>query len=245
MNALAYSLLAVLIVSSASLIGISTLFFTRQLIKRISSVLIALAAGSLLGAAFFDLFPEALKLTDPIQASSYVLAGIVVFFIIEKMLFWYHCHNGDCEGHTLTYMNLLGDGLHNMIDGVIIATSFIVDFSLGVVSTLAILLHELPQEIGDFFILIYGGLSTKKALFYNFLSALTSFLGVLIAFFLYSKTNAFISFLIPFAAGGFIYIAAADLIPEIHREMDLRKAFFQLVLFLVGIFMIKKITMMF
>lgn len=243
MSALGFSLLAVFIVSAASLIGVSTLFFSRKTLGKITSVLIALAAGSLLGASFFDLLPEALELSAPAQVLSYVLVGIVAFFIIEKLLFWYHCHNGVCEGHTFTTMNLLGDGLHNLIDGMIITTSFFVDTSLGLISSVAILLHELPQEIGDFFILLYGGFSRSKALFYNLLSALTAFLGVFLAFFFYTKTEAFTSFLIPFAAGGFIYIATADLIPELHKEPKFRKTFIQLILFLTGILLIRQLTL--
>lgn len=242
MTPLSNSLLAVLIVSSASLIGILTLFLTKKFLGKLSSILIALAAGSLLGAAFFDLLPESIKLVDPVTTFSRVLAGILVFFLIEKLLFWYHCHNGDCEGHTVAYMNLIGDGMHNLIDGMIIATSFILDFSLGLITTFAIMLHELPQEIGDFFVLVYSGLSRKGALFYNFLSAITSFIGVFLVFTL-AKTTNITTFLTPFAAGGFIYIATADLIPELHKEMNFKKTVLQLVLLLAGILMIKKLTL--
>lgn len=245
MTPLSNALLAVLIVSSASLIGILTLFLTKKFITKVSSILIALATGSLLGAAFYDLLPESIELTDPITTFSYVLAGILVFFLIEKLLFWYHCHlNGNCEGHTVAYMNLIGDGMHNMIDGMIIATSFILNTPLGIITTLAITLHELPQEIGDFFVLVYSGLSKNRALFYNFLSALTSFVGVFLVFLL-AKTTNITAILTPFAAGGFIYIATADLIPELHKEMNFKKTMLQLALLLAGILMIKKITGLF
>lgn len=244
MTPLSNALLAVLIVSSASLIGVSTLFFNKKFLSKVSSILIALATGTLLGAAFFDLLPESIELIDPITTFSYVLAGILVFFLIEKLLFWYHCHNGDCEGHTVAYMNLIGDGMHNMIDGMIIATSFIISAPLGLITTFAITLHELPQEIGDFFVLVYSGLSRNRALFYNFLSAITSFIGVFLVFIL-AKTTNITTFLTPFAAGGFIYIATADLIPELHKEMNFKKTILQLTLLLAGILMIRKITGMF
>ena len=148
---------------------------------------------------------------------------MLLFFVLEKFLYWYHCHKGKCDVHTFQYLNLFGDGIHNFLDGVIIAATFMTDTGLGVVTTAAVIFHEVPQELGDFGVLIYGGFSPKKALFYNFLSALTAFLGALVAFY-FGLSDGHTSFLVALAAGGFIYIAAADLLPELQRQKKDQKA---------------------
>ena len=155
---------------------------------------------------------------------------------MERVLHWNHCHNhGDCEVHTFSYMSLIGDGIHNFIDGLIIAASFIVSIPLGFLTSLAVIAHEIPQEISDFSILIYGGFSKKKALFFNFLSALTAVLGVLVGFVLSSSVENFVMYLLPIAAGGFIYIGASDLVPELHKEKDLKKSILSFGFFILGI----------
>ncbi len=232
---LAIILLTVFIVSLISLIGIFSLLLKENMMERILFILVSFAAGSLLGAAFLDLLPEAIGEDLNLEIFNYVLLGIILFFIMEKFLYWYHCHKGKCNVHTFTYLNLIGDGIHNFIDGIIIATSFLVSIPLGTVTSLAIILHEIPQEMGDFGILVYGGLSKRRALFYNFISALTAFLGALIAYFFLSRTDNFAPFIIAFAAGGFIYIACSDLIPELHKERDVKKSSLQFILLLTGI----------
>ena len=240
---LAIILLTVFLVSIISLIGIFSLLLKEEVTDKSLFILVSFAAGSLLGAAFLDLIPEAVEETPDIFI--YVLSGILIFFLMEKFLYWYHCHKGKCDVHTFTYLNLIGDGIHNCIDGIIIATSFLINVQLGMVTSLAIILHEIPQEIGDFGILVYGGLSKRKALFYNFVTSLTAFLGALIAyFFLSGKTENFASFVIAFAAGGFIYIACSDIIPELHKERDIKRSFLQFILLLMGmgiIFAVKSI----
>nr|MCK4930304.1 ZIP family metal transporter [Nanoarchaeota archaeon] len=156
-------------------------------------------------------------------------------FVLEKFLFWRHCHKEHCEVHTFTYLNLIGDGLHNFIDGAIIAASFLVDFSLGISTTLAVIFHEIPQEIGDFCILIYGGWERKKALIFNFISALMAVIGALAVYFFSNQISDLIPILLSFAAGGFIYIAASDLIPELHKEPNLKKSLVSFSFFLLGI----------
>lgn len=227
-----YILASVIIVSFISLIGI---FFTQKALAKYGFWAVSLAAGVLFSTAFFDLLPEALELNPDIgTVFTYVLVGIIVFFAAEKFLYWYHCHNGKCPTHMFTYMNLLGDAIHNFIDGIIIAATFIVDARLGVITALAVMLHEIPQEMSDFALLVHGGFSRRKAIGYNFLTALTAILGAVITYFVSSAVNM-TSFLIPFAAGGFIYIAGSDLIPELHKELGVKKSIAQFALFMIGI----------
>jgi len=236
MTALLYSLIAVTIASLISLIGIATLFFAKRYIEDVSHYLIAVSTGALLGAAFLDLLPESFELAGVETTLLFVLGGILFFFIVEKILFWHHCHDGHCDSHeVLPYMVLYGDILHTFIDGVIIAAAFIVDSTLGAVTTLAIVLHEAPHEMADFFVLIHGGFSRTKALAYNFFVALTHYLGVAAVFILYNQAQASIKYLLPIAAGAFIYIAMADLMPELHKKFNIRNAVIQLALILFGI----------
>ncbi len=228
-------LVSVLVVSAISLIGILTLLLNEKRMQNILPLLISFAAGSLLAAAFLDILPEALELNGTVEIFTYVLIGIIVFFILESFLYWYHCHDGKCDVHTFTYLNIIGDGIHNFIDGMIIATSYLISIPLGAITSLAVVFHEVPQEIGDFSILVYGGFSKARALLYNFLTALTSFAGALAVYFFSAKVQNLTAFLLPFAAGGFIYIAGADLLPELHKEAEHRRTFFQLMFFLIGI----------
>jgi len=227
---------AVVLNSLISLIGAFTLVFKRKLLDRILFVLVSFAAGALLGAAFLDLLPEAAELSD--SSLGYALVGFVVFLVLEKFVYWYHCHKGSCDVHSFTYLNLVGDALHNLLDGAVIAASFLVSIPLGLVTTLAIVLHEIPQEIGDFAVLVFGGVNPKKALLFNFLTALTSILGAVVAYFLSSEVTNFSAFLVPFAAGSFIYIAATDLIPELNKEQNVKKSAIQFLFLLIGLLLI-------
>jgi len=210
-------LLATFIVSLISLIGIFFIGIKQDTLTKVIKYLVSFAVGGLLGGAFFHLLPESMETGNP-SLFVYVLSGIMIFFLIEKVLHWRHCHKGHCDAHTFTYMNIIGDGIHNFIDGMIIAASFVTDMRLGVVTTLAVAAHEIPQEIGDFGILVYGGFSKSKALLFNLLSALTAMAGAVIAYFSFNQIVWFKGFLIPFSAGGFLYIALVDLIPELHKE---------------------------
>lgn len=225
-------LASVFFVSLLSFSGVVFLYFKQKVLNKILMVLVAFASGALLGSAFLDLLPESLALGE--TAFLYVLSGIVTFFVLEKFLYWRHCHIGKCEVHEFVQLNLIGDGVHNFIDGMIIATSFLSNMILGFTTTLAIAFHEIPQEIGDFGILVYGGLKRQKALFYNFVSALTAVAGALFAYFISTNIEN-ISFLVPFAAGGFIYIASTDLIPELHKRNVLSDSLIQFVMFFGGI----------
>lgn len=225
---------ATIIVSTISLIGVAALSLKKELLDRILLLLIGFAAGGLIGGAFLHLLPEALEHGQE-NIFLYAIIGFTVFFIFERYFYWRHCHDGVCDIHSFAYLNLLGDGLHNFTDGIIIAVSFNVGIRFGIITTLAIIFHEIPQEIGDFGILVYGGFSRLRALFYNFLCSVTAILGGLLGYLLSEKVINLSVYLIPFTAGGFIYIAASDLIPELHRQKDARKANLSLITFLLGL----------
>lgn len=232
---LTYIILATIVVSLLSFIGIITLSLKEKKLNKILLFLIGLSAGTLMGGAFLHLLPEAVEGNPRLDVFILVLVGFITFFIIEKVLHWRHCHKGECEVHTFTYMNLIGDSIHNFIDGLIIAASFITSIPLGITTTIAISTHEIPQEIGDFGVLIYGGFSKKKALLLNFLIALTAVLGGLIGYLISSLIEDMVLYILPFAAGGFIYIAATDLIPEIKKELNMKKYMATLLVFILGI----------
>ena len=232
-------LIAVLIVSLVSVLGI-LIFFREKTLNRILFFLVSFAAGTLLGAAFLDLLPEVLEDGFKESVPVFILLGMLSFFILEKFLYWHHHHAGHEheEVHGFTYLNIVGDAIHNFLDGAVIAISFMNNTALGIVTTIAIIAHEIPQEIADFSILIYGGFSRAKALVYNFLTALTAVLGALAAYFYSGAIKDSTIILTSFAVGGFVYIASTDLIPEIHKEKDLKKSLVQLVLLALGIFLI-------
>ena len=237
---LAYIILATIIVSLISFVGIITLTLKGQILNTILFVLIGLSAGTLMGGAFLHLLPEAVESSEKfgvplIDMFLFVLVGFILFFVIEKVLHWRHCHKGECEVHTFTYMNLIGDSIHNFIDGLIMAASFVASIPLGITTTIAISTHEIPQEIGDFGVLIYGGFSKKKAIVLNFLVALTAVLGGLVGYLISSRIANVVLYILPFAAGGFVYIAATDLIPEMKKEVNIKKSMITLVVFICGI----------
>jgi zinc and cadmium transporter len=228
-------LASVIIVSLMSIMGIIFIGLNERLLSRITTILVGFASGTLLGGAFLHLLPEALSLNiDALTVFLYTIAGIIVFFALEKFFYWRHCHEKGCPTHTFVYLNIIGDGIHNFIDGMVIAAAFLTSFDLGLPVTLAVISHEIPQEIGDFGILVYGGLNRKKALAFNFISAATAVLGALITYLLaYLQTLEVL--LVPFAAGGFIYIAATDLIPELHKKTSAGESLVQLVLIPLGV----------
>jgi len=232
---LLWILSATILVSLLSLVGIFTLGIKSKAFDKILILFVGFAAGGLIGGAFLHLLPEAIEACGCNQTFFYALIGFTAFFLMERYLYWRHCHDGVCEVHTFTYLNLIGDGVHNFTDGLIIAASFVADFRLGLVTTLAVIFHEVPQEIGDFGILVYGGFSKKKALLFNFLCSLAAVLGALIGYMLSNITENISLFLVSFTAGGFIYIAASDLIPELHRQKDTKRANLAFVTFILGL----------
>ncbi|MFH1786713.1 MAG: ZIP family metal transporter [archaeon] len=233
---------ASVIISLISLVGVFGLAVKDDILKKLLLVLIGLASGGLLGGAFFHLLPEVMGAGEIIFV--YLMVGFVLFFITEKYLYWRHCHDGKCEIHTFTYMNMIGDMIHNFIDGLVIAGSFLVGTHVGWITTLAVAMHEIPQELGDFAVFVYGGFSKSKALVYNFLSALTAVAGAVFGFYLGGHVEGLTVFLLPFAAGGFIYIASSDLIPELHKEPDKKKSMISFLMFVVGLVLMWGLTLL-
>ncbi len=236
MNTLFSIIISTFIVSLMSLAGIIAFQFREKTLNRILLSLVALSAGALIGGAFLHLIPETLELMDYTKALALVVCGFVLFFVIEKFLYWRHCHMANCKIHSFAYMSLFGDSVHNIIDGMIIAASFAVNGAIGLASTIAIIFHEVPQEIGEFGVLVYGGFEKKRALLLKFLTALLTVAGGLIGFFIASYSLEFVKILLPFAAGGFIYIASADLVPEIKKgAVSLKTAIINFAIFITGI----------
>ncbi len=232
MLTLALILISTFLVSIISLIGTVLLSLKENVLKKILLVLVSFASGALLGGAFFHLIPESFSSLDESVFVAVVL-GVVVFFLLEKSL-WRHCHERACPVHPFAYLNLVGDGVHNFIDGVAIAASFLTSEPLGIITTVAVLMHEIPQELGDFGVLLYGGFTRAKALFFNFLSAVLAITGALFAFF-FSPFLPNTAHILAFTAGSFIYIATTDLIPELHKETNVKNSIAEVVFFLFGI----------
>ena len=232
---LVWILASTFLVTLISLVGIFTLAIKKNLLQKILFCLIGFSAGALIGGAFLHILPEVLEKTKSGLTFHYVILGIVIFFLMERYFYWRHCHDGVCDIHAFSYLNLIGDGLHNFIDGMMIAVSFTVSIKLGTVTTLAVIFHEIPQELGDFGVLIYGGFTTRKALFYNYISAFAAMVGAVAGYFISGVAVGFSNFLLPLTAGGFIYIATSDLIPEIHKEKDLKRSTLAFIAFLFGI----------
>jgi len=221
------------------------LFLKKETLKKINLFLISLSAGALIGGAFLHLLPEAAEKINSQDLFLVTLLAFIFFFFMEKILHWRHCHQENCKIHTFGYINLLGDSLHNFIDGLVIASAFLSDFHLGIITTLAVALHEIPQEIGDFGVLLHAGFNKKKALLWNFLVALTVVVGGIAGGMLASFVAKVIPYLLSFAAGGFIYIAASDLMPEIRKEKNLFKSIINFLIFILGIVLMMLIKFIF
>jgi zinc and cadmium transporter len=232
-------LTSVIIISAISLVGVLVLWLKDQQLKKILLYLVSFSVGGLFGDAFIHLIPEAIEESGfGTSISLVILLGILSSFVVEKFLQWRHCHipTSSEHPHSFAYMNLFGDAVHNLIDGLIVGGSYLASIPIGISTTLAVILHEIPQELGDFGVLIHGGFNKKKALWFNFLTALTAILGAIIAFVVGTTLEGFIPLLIPFAAGNFIYIAGSDLIPELRKdEPNLKKATLQVVSITLGV----------
>jgi zinc and cadmium transporter len=237
-----YTLASVTAVSLVSLVGAAVLFWRTDRLRQILFLLVALAAGALFGDVLVHLLPEIFAELSPPAAALGILAGILIFFILEKFLNWTHQHQVDeCPDpnhHAVTplgHLSLISDGLHNFLDGLIIGVSFLVSPAIGLASTLAVILHEIPQEMGDFAILLHAGFSRRRALIFNLLSASLAIAGAVIALLLGQVVEPLTRFLLPPAAGGFLYLAGSDLVPELHKTTDLRRSLGQLAAMLLGI----------
>lgn len=232
------TLLAVFLVSLLSFSGLLFLSFKKNQLKNILIYLISFSAGTLLADVFLHLLPEVVeKYGFTTHLALFLLIGIVFSLILEKIICWRHCHLPITKDHVhrFAYMNLWGDFFHNFLDGLTIASSFLLGLPAGIATTLAVVFHEIPQEIGDFGVLIHGGFKIKKALLYNFLTGTTAILGGIFGFYLQNKIDNILLFLVPFTSGNFIYIAGSDLIPELHKEVKISKGLKQIFAFILGI----------
>ena len=255
MSSLINIIVATVVVSLFSLVGIYALSLKEKTLHSILLVLVAFSAGSILGAAYFDVLPEAMKLVEESVVFIYITIGFISFFFLERFIYWYHGHGheADISGKiadraatkSFAYLNLIGDGIHNFIDGAVIAASFLIGFSVGLATTVAVIFHELPQEMGDYGILVYGGFKRREALLLNFVVALTVILGGIFAVFFIETVETLSGLLIALSAGGFIYLAASELIPELHKEKNFKKSVVQFVIFILGIVLIWSLGIVF
>jgi len=235
-----YTFGSVILVSLISFIGVFFLLMKPYRLSKIIMFLVSLSAGTMLGDAALHLMPEAIENNNSsLNIWFWLLAGILMFFVLEKIVHWHHCHEtGECE-HThikiLGIMNLLGDGLHNFIDGAVLAGAFLVNPTLGFATLIAVIAHEIPQEIGDLGVLVHAGYSRRKALFLNFITALSAILGAAAALIISARIENISQYILPFAAGSFIYIATSDLMPELKKDVALSKSIQQLFGIVLGI----------
>ena len=223
------------------------LLLPESIRTRMLSPMVSFAIGALLGAAFLAILPHAFEVpgVDAHSVTLTVLCGILVFFLLEKMVIWRHCHTDDCEVHVPDVdkarhaatgnLILIGDGIHNMVDGVLIAAAFLTDVHLGVVTSIAVIAHEIPQELGDFAVLLHSGFSRGKALLYNILTSLTTVIGGVVAFYSLTLANRIVPYVLAIAASSFIYIAVADLIPGLHKRPEFSATMQQIVLIAFGV----------
>ncbi len=257
-------------ISLLSLIGVFMISLKEKTLDKLLFILVAFATGTILATALFDLIPESLHHLEELNVGgagivesfmfAIVILGFVIFFVLERFIYWFHGHAHEKDDQLVCYdtltegldnivdkgkkiknfalLNLIGDGLHNFLDGIIIMVAFLSGIGNGIIVTLAVLFHELPQEIGDFGILLYGGFTKKKALLFNFLSALVALLGGLIAFFLSAQVDLFNFFFLAFSGGGFLYLASTELMPELLKEKNLKRSIIQTLVFLCGVILI-------
>jgi zinc and cadmium transporter len=224
--------------SVGAMVGAALLLvFPDTLRQRLLPCLLSYATGTLLGAAFLGMLPKALEKAAPLAVTGTVLAGIVAFFILEKLIVWRHCHEAGCEahGHEGGALILIGDAFHNFVDGVVIAAAFLTSPALGIATALAVIAHEIPQELGDFAILLASGMSKARAFAYNLLSSLSTLPGVLVGWFWLAEVRQAIPYVLAISAASFIYIAIADLVPGLHRRTGARATVLQTLLILAGI----------
>ncbi|MFH1423714.1 MAG: ZIP family metal transporter [Candidatus Nealsonbacteria bacterium] len=233
---LGYILIATFLLSFLALLGVFFLALNQKSTQNILLFLVSLSAGTLMGGAFLHLMPEGIQKQPAERFFLMMLASFILFYFIEKILHWQHCHNEEQEIHSFGYMSLIGSGVHHFIDGLIIATTFMIDIRLGMAAVIAIGLHEIPQEIGNCAILLYAGFNKTKALLLNLMVSLTMVAGGIIGYFIALHTENVIAYLLPLAAGGFLYISTSDLIPEIRKEKDAKKSFYSFGVFLIGLY---------
>ncbi len=215
------------------------LLFPDSMRKRLLPCLLSYATGTLLGAAFLGMIPKAMEQAQTLNISITILVGIVLFFLLEKILLWRHCHDKDCEVHSNTGpIILIGDAFHNFVDGLVIAAAFLTSIPMGIATSLAVIAHEIPQEVGDFAILLHSGYTKLRALVLNFLSSLSTLLGAVAAYYFLAETSQLVPYILAMSAASFIYIAVADLVPSLHKSTGLKATALQISLIMAGIFTI-------
>jgi len=234
MNTFFWIVASGMLMSTIALVGSVTLVLQETTLKKLLLPLVALAAGTLIGGALFHMIPASVeKLGNDFSIYIWIVVGFALFLGLEQFLHWHHCHRAPSQHRPLTYLILVADAVHNFIGGLAVAGAFLIDVNVGISTWLAAAAHEVPQELGDFGILVHGGWSKGRALLYNFLSALTFLVGGLVTY--AASFNFDMTLLLPFAAGNFIYIAAADLIPEIKHEETAATNIVHFLSFLLGL----------
>lgn len=245
---LIYIIGALLGVSAISLIGLALLSMHQTIVNKLVPWLVAFAAGALLAVAFFDLLPESFEMLGVPVAPMWIVGGILIFLLLENLLCLRHAHHDKSEEshfHTTGYAVLVGDGLHNFLDGVLIASAFMVSIPVGISVTLAVVLHEIPQEVGDFAILLHSGFTRAKALWFNFLSALTALVGGLATFFALNAVESMVPYLIAIGGGGFLYIALVDIIGSFKHTGNLRINLGRMLAVVLGLVVIGGVAFLF
>ena len=243
-----YPIVSVIIVSLISVVFAIPFLIKKRISKRVLLFLLSLSVGVLLATVFVNFLPEAVSHNYTLGLALNLFLGFLLMFVLEKLVHYHHSKRAENEdyGHGHAYslapVNLIGDGIHNFIDGLVIAGSYAVSTTLGIAATISIIFHEVPQEIADFGVLLYSGLSKKKALIFNFLSATTAILGTVFGLLLAGSLQGFNEFIIPFAAGNFIYIAASNLVPQLHRECSILDTLIHVAAMILGVAIIVVIT---
>ncbi len=236
MEVIYYIILASIFDSLLGLIGAFSIFISKRKFNVLIWILVAFAAGTLIAGGIGHLFLKGINYVGKEKSVDLFLFGFMIFFLLERALHWHHCHKIKCKVHPVSYLILIGDGVHNVVDGLVIAGTFLVSIPLGIITTLMIIAHEVPQELGNYAVTVYGGFSKIRALLYNFISQSTCIIGSILGYLLSNSFNYY--YLLPFAAGGFVYIAASDLVPMLHEEENLIKSIISFLLMIFGMLFI-------
>ena len=246
-----YTVLATIVISLTAFIGFFTLSLNEKTLHRVLFVLVAYSAGTILGAALFDLLPEAVELVDEAHVFPIIAGGFVFFLFLERVIYWYHGHGHEYEHgeETVTkgfaYLNLIGDFIHNFIDGMIIAAGFINGFVVGLTTAIAVLFHELPQEMGDYGILVYAGIERRRALILNFLAAVSVVVGGVFGSLFIASVEELSGWMVAFSAGAFLFLSASELIPEMLEEDNRGRSVIQLAILVLGMLTIYSLGLVF
>ena len=242
---LIYAILAGLAISLISLALVLLVSLKEKILDEILLPLVALSAGAVIGGAFLHLLPEAIELTDDEIIFPTILIGFILFYILEKSLHHHHINKKGEHIHTFHYMTIIGASIHSVLDGIIIVASFVVSIPIGIATFIMVASHEIPKKVGDFGVLVYGGINKKRAIIINFVLSLGLVIGAIVGFIISRNTEKATEILLPLAAGGFIYIGAADLLPEFRKEIDLRKSIIVFEFFILGILIMWLINILF